>query len=178
MPHIHTEEGQHDHTVSFFIIRTDFDEPKLILHKHKRIGKLMMFGGHVELNETPWQAALHEVTEETGYAHNQLTILQPEHRVRSLHQAVVHPVPVCSSTGAYPGDILHYHSDSAYVFLANEEAEGAPDEDESLETRLVTLAELKEIPEGEIVEAWRELGIEIFSYFLQAWKPEPFSNFS
>ena len=33
MPHIHTEPGQHDHTASAYIFRTDFSEPKVMLQK-------------------------------------------------------------------------------------------------------------------------------------------------
>jgi hypothetical protein len=49
MAHIHTEPGQHDFTASAFIIRLDrLDErgqPKLLLHKHKKLHKLLQFGG-------------------------------------------------------------------------------------------------------------------------------------
>jgi len=63
MAHIHTQPGQHDHTASAYIVRTDFDEPKIMLHLHRKIGKYLQFGGHVELHETPWQAVVHELRE-------------------------------------------------------------------------------------------------------------------
>lgn len=86
MAHIHTEPGQHDHTASGFIVRTDTPEPTLILHRHKKTGKYMQFGGHIELDETPWQAVRHELMEESGYDLSDLQILQPMQR---LHMPLV-----------------------------------------------------------------------------------------
>lgn len=67
MPHIHTKPGQYDHTVTAYIVRTDGDDPKVLLHMHRKLGMLLPPGGHVELDETPWAAMAHELTEESGY---------------------------------------------------------------------------------------------------------------
>jgi len=172
MAHIHTEHGQHDATVSFFIVRTDTCKPTIMLHKHKKIGKLMMFGGHVELGENPWEAALHEITEETGYAHHQLRILQPYHRIMKMDGAKVHPTPVVYSTKEYPkAESLHFHTDATYALLADGAPEGQPEDGESMDIRLVTLEELNAIPDDEIVEAWREIGREVLSHYRLAWTP-------
>jgi 8-oxo-dGTP pyrophosphatase MutT (NUDIX family) len=56
MPHIHTGPGEHDHTASAVIIRNESDGPKVLLHLHKKLNRLLQPGGHVELHETPWQA--------------------------------------------------------------------------------------------------------------------------
>ena len=53
MPHIHTEPGQHDHTVGAFIICLGNNSPKILLHMHKKLNKLLPIGGHIELNEAP-----------------------------------------------------------------------------------------------------------------------------
>jgi len=177
MPHIHTANGHHDSTVSFFIVREDFDEPKLILHTHRKTGRLSMFGGHVELNETPWQAALHEITEETGYLHSQLRILQPPLRIKSLTDAAVHPQPVLHSTGQYPVEPVHFHTDIMYALTASEEPELSPEDGESTDIRLFTLAELKEISQDEIFEAWREVGIYILTEIHRNWQPEVLDSF-
>ena len=59
MAHIHNEPGQHDLTVSAFIINvSDKENPKILLCRHKKLGKLLQPGGHVELDENPWQAVL------------------------------------------------------------------------------------------------------------------------
>lgn len=77
MPHIHTAPNQHDHTVTGYVIRTDGDQPRALLHVHKKLGKLLPPGGHIELDETPWAAMLHELREEAGYDAGQLLVLQP-----------------------------------------------------------------------------------------------------
>lgn len=74
MPHIHEGDGQHDLTAGAFIIRFDQDEPKGLLHFHRKLHKLLPIGGHVELNESPWQAIAHELDEESGYSMSQLMV--------------------------------------------------------------------------------------------------------
>ena len=76
MAHIHTEPGQHDHTVSVYLVLLDGKTPEILLHLHKKYRRLMQFGGHVELNEDPWQAIIHELEEETRYVISELKILQ------------------------------------------------------------------------------------------------------
>ncbi len=54
MSHIHTNTGEHDFCASGSIVRLDStDVPKILLHKHKKLGVFIQFGGHVELNENP-----------------------------------------------------------------------------------------------------------------------------
>lgn len=65
MSHIHPGHGQHDICVSAYIVLLG-DESKMLLHKHRKLGTLLQFGGHVELDETPWQAVLREIMEESG----------------------------------------------------------------------------------------------------------------
>ena len=61
MAHIHTLSGQHDFTVSVYIVR-QFDDIdwRIALHVHKKHNSLLPFGGHIELDETPWQAVARE----------------------------------------------------------------------------------------------------------------------
>jgi 8-oxo-dGTP pyrophosphatase MutT (NUDIX family) len=99
MSHIHKKPGQHDHTASTFLFRTDFSEPKVMLHFHQKLGSYMQFGGHVELNETPWQTVIHELREESGYDIDQLQILQPKQRLKAsavrlsiLSQLAIQPI--------------------------------------------------------------------------------------
>lgn len=37
-----------------------------VLHRHKRLGLWLQPGGHIDRDETPWDAALRETREETG----------------------------------------------------------------------------------------------------------------
>ena len=178
MAHLNTEPGDHDHTVSFFIIRTDFDEPRLLLHRHKRIGKLMMFGGHVELDEDPWSATLREITEETGYEHEQLAILQPTAVRFTLAGALVHPVAVCQSTAPYPGETLHFHSDTAYALTADSAPRGLPGSGESTEFRLLNADGLAVLRSSEVVPMWQNLGLEILANIYPRWVPVPLRRFA
>ncbi len=59
MPHIHEKI---DFTVAIFIVH---DEKILVIH-HRKLGKWLPLGGHIELDEDPEQAALREAKEESG----------------------------------------------------------------------------------------------------------------
>ena len=153
MAHIHTESGQHDLTVSAFIVRTDFDVPKIMFHKHKKLGVWLQFGGHVELNENPWDAITHELAEESGYTLSQLKIAQPKTRMGQLDESENHPLPFNLNTHPIDtgdGTKNHFHIDIEWVFTANAEPEGIIDEGESEEFRCFSLEELNSLPEGEI----------------------------
>jgi 8-oxo-dGTP pyrophosphatase MutT (NUDIX family) len=160
MPHIHTNPGQHDHTASAFLFRTDFDEPKVVLHFHKKLGSYMQFGGHVELNETPWQAVIHELREESGYDIDQLKILQPKKRLKKLGGAVIHPQPINHST--HPIGTDHFHTDSTYALITSEEPRHQPDEGESTDIRLFTRAELIDLSDDKIITNVREIALYVF----------------
>lgn len=60
MPHIHEKI---DFTVALFIV---FEGRVLLVH-HRKLGKWLPLGGHVELDEDPEQAALREAREESGF---------------------------------------------------------------------------------------------------------------
>jgi 8-oxo-dGTP pyrophosphatase MutT (NUDIX family) len=62
MPHIHTEPGQVDFTTSVLIVYQD----KVLLRLHEKHHIWLMPGGHIELDETPEDAAVREVKEEVG----------------------------------------------------------------------------------------------------------------
>ncbi len=122
MSHIHTEPGQHDHTVSAYIIRLDFDEPKIMLHLHKKIRVYLNFGGHIEINENPWEAIEHEILEESGYNLNQLKVLQPKNRIKRLTGNLIHPIPLTYGTHDISeiAESKHLHTDTSFVFVTNE----------------------------------------------------------
>jgi|TARA_B100001250_G_scaffold225537_1_gene193442 8-oxo-dGTP diphosphatase len=147
MPHIHTKPGQHDITVSAWIIRIVDSEPKVLVHMHRKHGKLMQVGGHIELDETPWQTLAHEMREESGYDISELKILQPTEKSLQIQpkKAVTHPVSVVSNTHKISDD--HYHSDYGYAFIADSEPVGNPAEGESTDLRWLTIAELKQAAE-------------------------------
>ena len=59
MAHIHEKI---DFTVAIFIVH---DAKILVIH-HRKLGKWLPLGGHIELDEDPEQAALREAKEESG----------------------------------------------------------------------------------------------------------------
>ncbi|OAH50367.1 NUDIX domain-containing protein [Microbacterium oleivorans] len=178
MPHLHTAPGDHDGTVSFFIVRIDGSEPRLTFHRHLKVQKLMMFGGHIERDETPWAAVLRELVEESGYQPSQVRVLQPIIRVRQLTDAAVHPVPVMSSTACTSTDPSHFHTDVLYALVADEPPAAEPEPGESTDIRLVTRSELDGIPDEEVVEMWRQAGRFILDEILDAWEPIDINTYS
>lgn len=134
MPHIHTGEGEHDLTASAFIIREFNGLFAILFHKHKKIGRIMMPGGHVELTETPFQAVIREIAEETGYFRSQLHPMERTLRTGSLgfinHED---PQPFHMNTHKIQDNPTHFHTDLSYVFFVNEDPKGSPIEGESNE---------------------------------------------
>lgn len=175
MPHLHTEPGHHDHTASVFLFRTDFDEPKIMLHLHKKLGSYMQFGGHVELDETPWHAVIHELREEAGYDIDQLQILQPKERLKKLAGAVLHPQPVVHNT--HPIGDNHFHTDVSYVMTTNQQPRHMPDEGESTDIQLFTRAELEALSADKIVDNVRDLALYILDHCIETWEPVSPSEF-
>lgn len=59
MPHLHEKI---DFTVALFVV----DAGRVLMVLHRRLGKWLPLGGHIELDEDPEQAALREGREESG----------------------------------------------------------------------------------------------------------------
>lgn len=155
MAHIHTGPGQHDMTVSGYIIRQREDGAWLCLvHMHRKIGKLMQIGGHIELQETPWQAVAHELYEESGYSLAELMVLQFTTDSVEASGNVTHPVPFTVNTHRVGGlEATHYHSDLCFGFVAQAAPIGSVAATESTDLRWLTVAELKIAAEsGQLVK--------------------------
>jgi len=142
MPHIHTEPNQHDVTVSAWIFRDHGNHVEVFVHMHRKMQKYMEVGGHMELDETPWQAIAHELVEETGYSLDELELYQPSYMPTDLTNVIVHPVPTLVLTyQPVPG---HYHTDMSYVFYAKSEPLDVPNSGESQDLRWMTFQELSD----------------------------------
>lgn len=194
MPHIHTEPGQHDLTVSAYIVRQRKGGKWLCLvHRHKKLGWLMQPGGHVELSETPWQALEHEIREETGFRLEELSVLQPAGHPLRATGAVVHPVPMVFNTHT-AGSNTHYHTDLCYGFVALAPPTHPPAAGESGDIRWLTLDELENSADEFVlrnviemyraiidcfVDEYRRVSAKVFSlkapsdHFLEAKHNEP-----
>jgi 8-oxo-dGTP pyrophosphatase MutT (NUDIX family) len=140
MPHIHTQPGQHDMTVSGYIIRrSDDGEWLCLVHMHRKIDMLMQIGGHIELTQTPWQAIVAELHEETGYEPAELKLVQWA-EIPQLDRTITHPLPLLMNT--HMAGEGHYHSDTCYGFIARGLPKHATAEGESNDLRWLSLAEL------------------------------------
>lgn len=163
MPHIHAKDGEHDHTVSAFIINPV--TKKVLLHKHKVVKLWFQPGGHVELDEHPWQTMQHELLEETGYELKQLHVLQQPLLLPFELAGHVHPLPFYYQTRQYPG-VNHYHTDTGYVFSTTEMPLHAIGEDESDSLTWFTEKELHELEaEVDISVDTKTVALKLFEFY-------------
>lgn len=88
----------------------------LLLIWHDRLGRWLQPGGHVEEGETPLQAALREVLEETGY----VCACHARQQAEVPLDIDVHQIPAMPG-----GDPAHTHIDMRYVLVAK--ARSGPD---------------------------------------------------
>ena len=136
----------------------------------------MQFGGHIETEETPWQAVTHELLEESGYNMSQLKILQPKQRMRKATGAKLHPVSIYHNTHEF--DKKHFHTDVAYAFVVAEEPAHKVVEDELTEIKLLTREELVSLPKDQTFESVREAGLFGFDACLVDWERVDPSTFN
>lgn len=90
-------------------------EDKVLLHPHLKLGKWLPPGGHVELNETPPQAARREVLEETGL---EIAFLEQENLKVDASNAVSFERPflcLLENIPARKEQPAHQHMDMIYV---------------------------------------------------------------
>ena len=167
MGHLHNEPGQHDYTVGAYIVRLDGTKPQALLHLHKKAHMLFPIGGHIELDETPWQAVAREIKEESGYLLSQTKILQPSERIHYLSDVTIHPQPVAVSDHDVTGE--HFHTDLAYALMVNGEPQSSADEGESTDLRWLTKDELNQLADAEIFPNTREIYNFIFEECLSKW---------
>ena len=121
---------------------------RLLLHHHRRLGRWLQMGGHVEADETTATAALREGLEESGLADLAID--------SGILDVDVHAIP------ASKGDPLHHHFDVRYLVRTAAPESIAIRADESNELAWVSLArgeELMNAPESSRVI--RKLGRSI-----------------
>ena len=177
MPHIHTETGQHDLTTSAYIVMGGGETAKCLVHFHRKLHTLMQIGGHVELDETPWQAIAHELKEESGYELEQLHVLQPTSTVAQSDNQIVHPVPVSINTHAISG--AHYHTDLCYAFVAEAPPRGKQAAGESDDVRWLTLGQRKDSANnGEALADVYRLYRVIVAEYLDTYHQIPATSYS
>lgn len=109
-----------------------------VLHRHKRLGLWLQPGGHIDAGETPEDAVLREVREETG-----LVVAHPAGGPDLFH-VDVHPA------GG------HVHLDLRYVVVGGD-ADPAPAPGESPDARWFAWPEALQIADAALVGALRTL---------------------
>jgi 8-oxo-dGTP diphosphatase len=172
MSHIHTQPGEHDFTASAYIVTVADDQPRLLLHMHRKLGIWLQYGGHVELTETPWQTIQHEIPEESGYDMSQLLLIQPPLPQVEFSHANLMPWPVATLQVQY-GDTDHRHIDIAYAFTTTQQPAHAVGENESNTLTAFSRQELADLPDALIPDNVRELGLFILDTCLPSWQQIP-----
>ena len=112
-------------TASCFVI--DPTGGRVLLHRHKRLGRWLQMGGHVEEDEPLIAAALREAAEESG--------LDDLEMLSGIVDVDVHRIP------AGKGEPEHRHFDVRYLARTGNPDSITIDAAESLDLRWVTLAD-------------------------------------
>jgi 8-oxo-dGTP pyrophosphatase MutT (NUDIX family) len=114
-----------------------------VLHRHRRLGRWLQPGGHLDAGESPPNAAMREVEEEVG-----LTAVHPDVIPRLLHLDV------------HSAADDHVHLDLRYLLFASDD-DPRPAQGESPDARWVTWAEAEVIADdalrGALIAAQRVL---------------------
>lgn len=111
---------------------------RTVLHLHRRLGRWLQPGGHLDPGELPADAALREALEETG-----LPLRHPEAGPRLLHVDV------------HDGPRGHLHLDLRYLLLAPAHAPFAPAPGESAQVAWFALPEAERRADPGLAEALR-----------------------
>jgi 8-oxo-dGTP pyrophosphatase MutT (NUDIX family) len=181
MPHLHNQPGQHDLTASAFIARTGGPEPAILLHFHRKSGFMMQFGGHIELDENPWQGLIREIREESGYEPRQYSVLQPRGSfIGDFETSARHPLPMYFNThlnaqSARQGE-EHYHSDLTYTVVTAENPAHKISDGESADIQALTAAELRALPQSRIFDQTRANALFILEHLIADWEAVPATN--
>jgi 8-oxo-dGTP pyrophosphatase MutT (NUDIX family) len=111
-------------TVAVFVVYAG----RVLLHYHRKLGRWLPPGGHIEDNELPDDAALREVREETGVRAR----LVGEHGLPVQHpRQLVRPAGI-QLENIYPG---HEHIDLVYFAVPDAQATDSADVDPRLAER-------------------------------------------
>lgn len=140
----------------------------------------MQVGGHEELVENPWHAALRELEEETGYTSDQqgLFLLQPRYYIPDEGTGdLVLPVNLQPVVHDFNGDSNHRHTDIAYALIANEPPAKTKARGEESVLLFESLREIEGLSESQIMASVKRLALFTMTVALEQWKPVPITDF-
>lgn len=106
-----------------------------LLHRHRRLGRWMQPGGHIDPGESPWEAALRESEEETG-----LPLAHPDQG------------PLLLRVDAHEAAFGHTHLDLEYL-LIGPDREPDPPPHESQDVRWFTWEEAMQMVDASLAGA-------------------------
>lgn len=112
-------------TATVYVLKDD----KVLLHRHRKQGKYLPPGGHIEENETPVEAAIREVKEESGI---DITIQSQENiwiKDTNTNAASFERPYLCllENIPAYKDKKAHQHMDFIYLGSPKDNQELADD---------------------------------------------------
>lgn len=156
MPHIHELI---DYTAEVFIVHKD----KVLIRKHDKYGMRTCPGGHIELDETPQEAAIREAKEETGLDITLYTKHQAFKWIYDNQTELIPPVymnihRIWESKHHHIGMIYFWYSETDIVIPIHES-------DASHNRRRMTLEEVQSAEEiAEPIKEYATQAILVFSH--------------
>lgn len=140
MSHIHTAKGQIDFIAEVFVVHKD----KVLIRLHDKYNIWIAPGGHIELDETPQEAAVREIKEEVGldvelYAGNMLSAEKGSGKLRPLIPPVF--------TNIHDIDKDHRHIAFIYFAAAQTDKVIQPDTHERADCHWLTREEISASPD-------------------------------
>lgn len=106
-------------------------------------------------------------------------MLQPTKHpaISSLENNIIHPIPVTIASHGFKQWPDHYHTDMTYGVTTTQHPAKQVEGTESNEFIWVTVKELQNIPDTEILGSIREIGLQVLTYFVKNWYEIPFSTY-
>lgn len=111
----------------------------VVLHRHRRLGRWLQPGGHLDPGESPWEAAVREAREETGLSVRPIDV-GPDGRPRLAHVDV------------HSGGRGHTHLDLRYL-VGGDDRDPVPPPEESQEIGWFDQAEAAQVADDDRLSA-------------------------
>jgi 8-oxo-dGTP pyrophosphatase MutT (NUDIX family) len=143
-------------TVAVFVVH----DGRVLLHYHRKLGKWLPPGGHIEANELPDEAAVREVIEETGI---RLRLVGGQGLPVDSPRQLVIPAGI-QVEDIYPG---HEHIDLVYFAVPDPDdvhsAEVDPRLAESDQVAWYARADLARLRASDEIQAWAQRALDSIS---------------
>lgn len=135
LPRPFDEQADPTHVTGSAIVRDQ--RGRFLVHRHKRLGRWLQPGGHLERDELPWEGAVRETNEETG--------LQATHPTDG---------PTLVHLDVHEGPRGHVHLDLRYLLFADSDSPFRPAAGESADIDWVAATDAR-ITDASLISAIR-----------------------